>query len=139
MSTSGAQLLPEDAVTKLLHDLFPLTTILTPNLPEAKLLLRIAGEAFDEPQSVEDLIDIAKSLQDLGPNYVLLKGGHTPLTKDRRIARNVVDNHVVLNVLAGPEGIKTFETEYLKSKNTHGTGCSLACMFLWSSSILTIR
>ena len=43
VSTSGAQLLPTKAVKTLLSDLLPVTTILTPNLPEAKLLLREAG------------------------------------------------------------------------------------------------
>jgi hydroxymethylpyrimidine kinase/phosphomethylpyrimidine kinase len=132
VSTSGAQLLPEKAVAKLLQDLFPLTTILTPNLPEARLLLRTAKIAFKEPQTPDDLINMAQSLQALGPKYVLLKGGHMPLTKARKISTEDAEHHVVFNVLAGPEGFKTFETEYLHSKNTHGTGCSLACMFLGS-------
>jgi hydroxymethylpyrimidine kinase/phosphomethylpyrimidine kinase len=130
VSTSGAQLLPEKAVATMLSDLFPVITILTPNLPEAQLLLRTAMVPYQEPQTPEDLISMAKSLQQLGPKFVLLKGGHMPLTKDRRISRTVEENHVVLNVLAGPEGVETFETEYLESKNTHGTGCSLACEFM---------
>jgi hypothetical protein len=127
IATSGAQLLPEDAVQKLLQDLLPVTTILTPNLPEAKLLLKTANVDFAEPQTPDDLIKMAKDLQKLGPKYVLLKGGHSPLTKDRKISAEQAENDIVFNVLAGPEGVETFETKYLISRNTHGTGCSLAC------------
>ncbi|KAF2431201.1 thiamine biosynthesis protein-like protein (Thi-4) [Tothia fuscella] len=126
VATSGAQLLPEKAVAKLLQELFPLTTILTPNLPEAKLLLQTAKVAFQEPHTRDDLIHIARALQKLGPKYVLLKGGHVPLTKDKTISKHDAEYHIVFNVLAGPEGYKSFETEYLRSRNTHGTGCSLA-------------
>jgi hydroxymethylpyrimidine kinase/phosphomethylpyrimidine kinase len=129
VATSGAQLLPEDAVNKLLQDLLPITTILTPNLPEAKLLLRKANVDFKEPNKPDDLVDMAKALQKLGPKYVLLKGGHIPLTKDRKISADGAEDNIVFNVLAGPDGVETFETEYLKSKNTHGTGCSLACTY----------
>jgi hydroxymethylpyrimidine kinase/phosphomethylpyrimidine kinase len=129
VATSGAQLLPEDAVEKLLQDLLPLTTILTPNLPEAKLLLRKANVNSKDPQTPDDLVKMAKALQKLGPKYVLLKGGHIPLTKDRKISTELTEDNIVFNVLAGPEVVETFETEYLKSKNTHGTGCSLACEY----------
>lgn len=127
VSTSGSQLLPEDAVDTLIKQLFPLTTVLTPNLPEAKLLLKTAGIAFKEPENVDDIVDIAKSIQQLGPKYVLVKGGHLPLTKGRLVSKDEADREVVLNVLFG-DGKTTFmETPYQKSRNTHGTGCSLAC------------
>jgi hydroxymethylpyrimidine/phosphomethylpyrimidine kinase len=60
VSTSGAQLLPENAVQILLKDLLPITTILTPNLPEAKLLLKEAGTPFASPKSTNDLTQMAK-------------------------------------------------------------------------------
>jgi hydroxymethylpyrimidine kinase/phosphomethylpyrimidine kinase len=127
IATSGAQLLPEDAVQKLLQELLPVTTILTPNLPEARLLLRKAKVNYTEPQTPDDLVGMAKALQKLGPKYVLLKGGHIPLTKSREISTERAEDNIVFNVLAGPDGVETFETEHLKSRNTHGTGCSLAC------------
>lgn len=126
VSTSGAQLLPEEAVKTLLKELLPITSILTPNLPEARLLLKTAGVDFREPTCPQDLIDMAKSLQKLGPKYVLLKGGHMPLTRSWIIAQDEDDYQVVFNVLVGPKGVVTFDADYLKSKNTHGTGCSLA-------------
>jgi hydroxymethylpyrimidine kinase/phosphomethylpyrimidine kinase len=127
VSTSGAILLPESAIDTLIQRLLPVTTVLTPNLPEAKLLLeRVHGE-YAEPKSCDDLVQMAKELQKLGPKYVLLKGGHIPLTRDRKITKDEAEYHIVFNVLAGTDGINTLESEFLNSKNTHGTGCSLAC------------
>ncbi|KAF1959538.1 hypothetical protein CC80DRAFT_466442 [Byssothecium circinans] len=126
VSTSGSQLLPEQAVDTLIKQLLPLTTILTPNLPEAQLLLRTAGVSFKDPHNVDDIITIARSLQQLGPKYVLLKGGHLPLTKGRLVSTNEADQDVVLNVLYGEAETTLLETPYQKSRNTHGTGCSLA-------------
>lgn len=127
ISTSGSQLLPEDAVDTLIKQLLPLTTILTPNLPEAILLLQTAGVSFKEPENVNDIVEIAKSIQELGPKFVLLKGGHLPLTKGRVVSKDEADRNVILNVLYGDGKAVLMETEYLNSKNTHGTGCSLAC------------
>jgi len=71
VSTSGAQLLPVEAVQILLRELLPLTTILTPNVPEAKLLLSQAGAIFNaDPQSVDDLIELGKQIHKLGPKEV---------------------------------------------------------------------
>jgi hydroxymethylpyrimidine kinase/phosphomethylpyrimidine kinase len=126
LSTSGSQLLPEAAVSTLIKELLPFTTILTPNLPEALLLLRTAAVSFKEPENVDDIINIAKAIRDLGPRYVLLKGGHLPLTKGRLVSKDEADRNVILNVLVGDGKVTLMESEYLKSKNTHGTGCSLA-------------
>jgi hydroxymethylpyrimidine kinase/phosphomethylpyrimidine kinase len=103
LSTSGSQLLPEAAVSTLIKELLPLTTILTPNLPEALLLLKIAGLSFEYPENVDDI-----------------------LTKDRVASKDDAERQVVLNVLYGDGEVTLMETEYLKSRNTHGTGCSLA-------------
>ncbi|KAF2398490.1 hypothetical protein EJ06DRAFT_544160 [Trichodelitschia bisporula] len=126
VSTSGAQLLPDDAVDRLWRELLPVTTILTPNLPEAKILLERANLPFEEPETPEDLVGMAKALQTLGPKYVLLKGGHMPLTIDRKVSRNEEDKHIVFNILYGELKAVIMESEYLNSRNTHGTGCSLA-------------
>lgn len=127
VSTSGSQLLPEAAVSTLINHLLPLTTILTPNLPEAKLLLNIAGVEVREPENVEDIIAMAHQIQGLGPRWVLLKGGHLPLTRGKVVSKAESENEVVLNVLVGESGLTLMESEYLKTNNTHGTGCSLAC------------
>ena len=127
ISTSGSQLLPNEAVQNLLTNLLPLTTILTPNIAEAKLLLQTANLKVPEIQTLDDIIDIARSIQTLGPQYVLVKGGHLPLTKDGRISSKDADHHTVTDVLYDGHQTTLFSTNYQHSKNTHGTGCSLAC------------
>ncbi|KAF2097226.1 hypothetical protein NA57DRAFT_66864 [Rhizodiscina lignyota] len=126
VSTSGSQLLPEDAVQTLREQILPLTTILTPNLPEAQLMLENAGVEAKEPSSLQDIIEMAQSVQKLGPKYVLLKGGHIPLTKDEKISKSEADHHTVVNILCGEEAPIILKSDYIHSKNTHGTGCSLA-------------
>ena len=132
VSTSGSQLLPQNAISTLINKLLPLTTVLTPNLPEAKLLLETAQIDVQEPENVEDVIDMAHRLLRLGPKWVLLKGGHLPLTRGRVVSKEESDRDVVLNVLVGESGMTMLESEYVKSENTHGTGCSLACESLFN-------
>ncbi|KAF2133320.1 hypothetical protein P153DRAFT_372957 [Dothidotthia symphoricarpi CBS 119687] len=126
LSTSGYQLLPQDAVITLITTLLPLTTILTPNLPEAKLLLETAHVDSKDPENVDDIVAMARRIQKLGPKWVLLKGGHLPLTKGRVVSKEESEREVVVNVLVGEHEVTVLESEYLKSENTHGTGCSLA-------------
>lgn len=126
LSTSGSQLLPENAVKGLISKLLPLTTILTPNIPEAKLLLKESSVDFQDPEDLDGLVQLAKKVSKLGPKGVLLKGGHLPLTKEHRTARNPEESSLVVDVLFDGENVTLFETNYLTSKNTHGTGCSLA-------------
>lgn len=127
VSTSGSHLLPESAISTLIERLLPLTTILTPNLPEAELLLETAGISVDAPRNVEDIINMAQRIQRLGPRYVLLKGGHLPFTKGRLVSKGEEEEEIVVNVLVSKDDVIVTESEYLHSKNTHGTGCSLAC------------
>lgn len=127
VATSGAQLLPNEAVHNLRMNLLPLTTILTPNIPEARLLLQNAGLEAPEINSLDDIVNIAKDVQSLGPRYVLVKGGHIPLTKDLTISKEKADRHAIVNVLYDGREATIYQTDYLSSKNTHGTGCSLAC------------
>jgi hydroxymethylpyrimidine/phosphomethylpyrimidine kinase len=127
VSTSGAQLLPEDAIDNLTKELLPLATVLTPNVPEANLLLSKAGKPSVHVQSLEDLKSLAAAVHALGPRFVLLKGGHCPLTMDRILAKDNHSKRIVVNVLVGAGVLKIIEFPYQKSKNTHGTGCSLAC------------
>jgi hydroxymethylpyrimidine kinase/phosphomethylpyrimidine kinase len=138
VSTSGAQLLPQEAISTLIKQLLPLTTVLTPNLPEAKLLLQSAGVELKDPENVEDIVAMAHKIQGLGPRWVLLKGGHLPLTRGRVVSKAESEKEVVLNVLVGESGLTMMESEYLKSNNTHGTGCSLACTSAFGASALCI-
>lgn len=126
VATSGAQLLPSEAVHNLRMNLMPLTTILTPNIPEARLLLQDAGLEAPETKSLDDIVKMAKVVQSLGARYVLVKGGHLPLTKDGYISKDKADKHTVVDVLHDGREATIYETDYLPSTSTHGTGCSLA-------------
>ncbi|KAH8691267.1 putative thiamine biosynthesis protein (Thi-4) [Talaromyces proteolyticus] len=128
VSTSGSRLLPSNAVEHVRTRLLPLTAVLTPNIPEAQLLLENAGISFTEPQNIDEMITLAKQVHTLGSKAVLLKGGHLPLTSDRKKAKSANEARVVIDVLysADNEDVFLTETEFLTSKNTHGTGCSLA-------------
>lgn len=135
ISTSGSQLLPQDAIQHVRTNLLPLTTVLTPNIPEAKLLLENAsGSPVSEPQNVNEMIELAKKVQGLGAKAVLLKGGHLPFTSERVRANSIEEARIVIDVLYSAADVENgeeevlmlTETEFSRSKNTHGTGCSLA-------------
>ena len=132
ISTSGSQLFPDSAVKALSDALVPCATVLTPNIPEAKLLAGLAEgpEPQAEISSVEDLEKMAARIQSLGPKWVLLKGGHLPLTKDYAVAEAGTvgrEPAIVMDILYGEGKAIRIESAYQDSKNTHGTGCTLAC------------
>lgn len=127
VSTSGSRLLPEEAIKVLIDELLPVTGLLTPNIPEALLLLRENG---DNPGNVADLSGmkaLARRIANLGPKNVLIKGGHIPLTKDYKAAKTDEEKDILVNVLYSDGVYTIFESKYQISRNTHGTGCSLAC------------
>ncbi|KAI0402945.1 Phosphomethylpyrimidine kinase-domain-containing protein [Xylaria palmicola] len=127
VATTGARLLPAGAVHELRTRLLPLTFILTPNIPEAKLLLTNGSETPRDVRRIEDLADLARRLQALGPKWVLVKGGHVPFKKDGTSATSPEQGEIIVDVLVGPDGDAIrIESPYIDSKNTHGTGCSLA-------------
>lgn len=135
VSTSGAQLLPEKAVKVLCTEVLPLTTICTPNIPEANLMLQKCGKRPVEIRNLDDMKTLAADVQSLGPRYVLLKGGHLPLTADYDVAQTEAEKKIVTNVLFGGDSVDVIEFPYQKTKHTHGTGCSLACKSFCSSSV----
>jgi hydroxymethylpyrimidine/phosphomethylpyrimidine kinase len=109
VAKSGDRLLREDAVAALRQRLLPLATVITPNLPEAAVLLD-REEAEDEA----GMIDAAARLRQLGPQAVLLKGGH--LAKGAASV-DVLDDGAEPLTLAAPR---------IATANTHGTGCTLS-------------
>lgn len=126
VATSGATLLPKEAVRELLGGLLPRTTVLTPNIPEARMLVSEAGREAVEVRSAEDLVVLAREARSLGPEWVLVKGGHSPFDKDYKVTEG--EKVVVVDVLVGPgDVVVRVQSPYQESKNTHGTGCSLAC------------
>ncbi|TQN75124.1 Target of rapamycin complex 2 subunit ste20, partial [Colletotrichum shisoi] len=126
IATSGAELLPREAVAELLEGLLRLTTVLTPNIPEAKLILEDSGYKSIEVKSVKDLDEMARSVQALGPEWVLVKGGHAPFKADFTVAETEEKKAVVVDVLYGQGEFLHIQSPYQSSTNTHGTGCALA-------------
>ncbi len=105
VSKSGALLLQRDAVDTLVERLFPLSFLITPNLPEASFLV---GE---EIKNVSDMERACVSLKKWGPRYVLLKGGHLP-------------GEEIVDILFDGEKFTLFPAPRVATKNTHGTGCT---------------
>jgi hydroxymethylpyrimidine kinase/phosphomethylpyrimidine kinase len=108
ISKSGNALLSSSAVNVLIDKLLPLAYLVTPNLPEVAALL---GE--DEPSSIDEMKASAVKLQRLGVSNVLIKGGHLGGENSPDI---LFDGHEFIE----------FHHARITTKNTHGTGCTLA-------------
>jgi thiaminase II len=126
VSTSGHRLLPEDAIAALKKRLLSMTTIITPNIPEAALLIRGTSQELDLPNSLDEVKNMAKQVFSLGPKAVLLKGGHVPMTSAYVRAKDGETPSLIVDVLFDGVEFTFTESAYSASKNTHGTGCSLA-------------
>lgn len=108
VATSGDRLLAEDAIEILINQLIPLATLITPNLYEAAVLLN-EPVAKDLPTMQAQ----GEKLLTFGAQAVLMKGGHT-------------DGENASDLLITTSGVKVFSAPRLNTKNTHGTGCTLA-------------
>lgn len=139
VATSGAQLLPGDAVGKLCGRLVRRAELVTPNVPEAVLMVKesymLEGKEdvdVKTPSNLQDLKDLARTLKErLAARNVLVKGGHMPLAEgeDGELVKPKSDKDarkVVCDVLFDGKDFEVIRSEYRSSKNTHGTGCSLA-------------
>jgi len=108
ISKSGFKLLKDDAIDTLREVLLPMATILTPNIHEAAYL---TGK---EILSVEDARRSAEVLYEMGPEFVLVKGGHLNETPE------------ALDLLYDGETFQAFSARRVQTENTHGTGCTYA-------------
>jgi hydroxymethylpyrimidine/phosphomethylpyrimidine kinase len=108
VATSGDRLIAPETVQVLVDELFPLATVITPNLDEAALLLgRPIGHA-------EELEGAARELLAMGARAVLLKGGHLP------------GDEVTDLLVTGTGVAQRLSSSRIESRNTHGTGCTLS-------------
>jgi len=114
VSTGGDRLIQEDAMYALKAVLFPIATVITPNLPEAALLLEQSVESLLQA-GYSQLETACRNLSAFGAQAVVLKGGHA--TSDP-----------ILDLLytARDDRIKRFESNRVDTCNTHGTGCTLS-------------
>lgn len=104
IAKSGAPLLKPEATDTLKTRLFPLATVITPNLHEAKALTGM------DIQSLEDMREAAKRLHGLGPKFIIVKGGHLKGTDES------------VDILYDGQGFTEFRAPRYETKNTHGTG-----------------
>lgn len=110
VSTSGHRLIEEGAMLSLRTELLPLATVITPNIPEAEILLD--GKVLDKQAN---LYDAAKQLGEKYGTSVLLKAGHLTEEKLIDIFYNNVDG-----------SITELPSIRVNTKNTHGTGCTMS-------------
>ena len=106
VATSGSSLMKTDAVQTLTEKLLPIATLVTPNIPEAQVLL---GKTIE---SKEDMLSAAKFIGDTYGCSVLLKGGHS-----------INDAN---DLLYANGEVVWFEGKRINNPNTHGTGCTLS-------------
>ena len=106
VATSGSALMKNDAVQTLIEELLPISTLVTPNIPEARVL---SGLTI---QTKEDMIAAAKQIGDQYQCAVLLKGGHS-----------INDAN---DLLYANGELYWFEGKRIDNPNTHGTGCTLS-------------
>ena len=106
IAKSGDPLLREEAHVTLIHDLFPLAKVVTPNLHEARVLSRLPIS------SLEEMKEAAKAIHRLGPQNVVVKGGH-------------LEGESVDLLYDGRQFLE-FPGPRLETKNDHGTGCTFA-------------
>jgi len=110
VAESGARLLDPDAERALVQEILPRASILTPNLPEARVL---AGRAPDGGQNEEREVEaLARALLALGPSAVVLTGGHRARLVDLFLARGDDGPGVELSGERHPDGA------------AHGSGCT---------------
>jgi hydroxymethylpyrimidine/phosphomethylpyrimidine kinase len=106
VSKSGHRLLQKDALQALRDELLPLAAVLTPNLPEAEVL---TGRKISDSEGMRRA---AETIQAQGPAHVLIKGGHLE-------GRSV-------DVFFDGNDFTELESERIRTRNTHGTGCTLS-------------
>ena len=107
VAKGGAKLIDRKAIKSFKLKLFKRVTLITPNIPEAEILTKT------KISNKEDMIFAAKKLLQSGVKNVLIKGGH-------------LETKFVQDIFVNESEIKIFNSPRYKTKNTHGTGCTLS-------------
>jgi len=120
-SSSGHQLIEEDAIEVLLTDLLPLARVVTPNIPEAEHLSRL------EIASEDQMREAAAKILTIGARAVLLKGGHLKEQRSEvRDQRSGQTPREAIDLLDDGGRVSTFRSEWINAPNVRGTGCMLS-------------
>lgn len=107
VATSGDRLLEEVAEATIARVLLPLATLVTPNLPEARLLTGLPVE------DVEGMVQAARRLVEMGAGAALVKGGHLP-------------GDETIDILFDGASVRRWRHPRVATRHTHGTGCTLS-------------
>ena len=107
VAKGGFKLINDKAIKTVKSKLIKNVFLITPNIPEAEVLTKIKIE------SLEDMIHAANILLNFGVKNILIKGGHRK-------------SKVMQDVFLNKKEIKIFRNKKIKTKNTHGTGCTLS-------------
>ncbi len=131
-STSGYDLIDDEALAALIKELMPLASVVTPNIPEAE---RITGLKIEDE---EGMCRAARSMREMGAHAVLVKGGHLKNRDEgggmRDETRQKTESVLTAVDLLDIDGrVTLFRGEWIETTSTHGTGCTLsaaiaACM-----------
>jgi hydroxymethylpyrimidine/phosphomethylpyrimidine kinase len=103
----GDALLKTEAQTALIEKMLPLAYLITPNIPEAEVLIGLPIKTS------ADQIQAAKDIFKMGPKNVFIKGGHG-------------DSENCLDILFDGNKVHEFNSKRINTKNTHGTGCTIS-------------
>ena len=107
IAKGGARLINNKSINFLKNNLIKKVSLITPNVPEAEILTNL------KIKNTQDMIRAAQVLLLMGAKNVLIKGGH-------------LKSKVVKDIFVNKKEIKFFSNRKLKTKNTHGTGCTLS-------------
>ncbi len=107
VAKGGAKLIDEKSIKTLKYKLLKKSLLITPNIPEAEVLIK------KKINTLEDMKNASKIILNFGVKNVLLKGGHKK-------------SEFIEDVYLGEHGLKIFKHKRIKTKNTHGTGCTLS-------------
>jgi hydroxymethylpyrimidine/phosphomethylpyrimidine kinase len=108
VAKGGAKLIDFNAINNIRRKLIKKTYLITPNIPEAEILANL------KIKSIDDMVYAGYKLLKLGAKNILIKGGH--LKSYKRVS----------DVLMNKKEIVFFYNKRYKTKNTHGTGCTLS-------------
>jgi hydroxymethylpyrimidine/phosphomethylpyrimidine kinase len=114
VAKNGATLLTEEAVQTLRQRLLPLAEIVTPNVPEAEVLV---GKSLRTEADFEAAV---RAISKMGVRNVVLKGGHRP---PRQIGSKL---HLVVDLFYDGKETRPVEGPFIDTPHTHGTGCTFA-------------
>lgn len=108
IAKGGASLLQKESVEALKTKLIPIATMVTPNIPEAEVLTGMKIVTMDDRKNA------AKIIHSMGAEYVLIKGGHDQESEE------------MTDLLFDGQKFHTFTSTRIRTKNTHGTGCTFS-------------